>query len=666
MQMTMATQSLHASQPAASTRGKVLLAVWIVSLLVLNAVNLLFLRPRGSTFETKPALVGGRVLEAVPLRDGQVLAMTSDNRLVLFADGQVVREIQLDMTITALAAAPELERIYGGTGDRQVIVWDGQLRELSRFKVNGRVTGISPAKAGKIAVGYGIGRFTGRFYVGRFDERGNADFKKQVGLDINAVAAHDDTTYYANTGGKLGALSAAGDRLWEATLTQPALVIASTAGGQILTGDERGGVTLLNPDGKQAWYTSISEYKVRMVAYDQPSDKVMAGDDDGKVFLLRMSDGQPFYQTTASSTPIRGFAHASETDFYLLSEAGEWIRINLSLALGSGRQQAIDLLVLLGNVFLGAAAVATALLTYPRLRAPTLRTWEGFKESRTAYLLILPSMLMIVVFAYIPTAMGLYFSFTNFNLSEPLKFIGLRNFEKLIQDEFFWVGVGNMLLILVTSILKAVTVPLLVAELIFWLRWARLKYWLRVAFIIPSIVPGVVGILLWKQIYDPYIGLLNEVLKVLGLGQLARPWLSDPALAIWAIIFAGFPWVDIFAFLIYFGGLLNINKEIFDAAAIDGAGAWKRFRTIDLPMIRPQLRLILFFSFLGAVQGYGGIYVMTRGGPGTATYVPGLQMFLQISAAEYGYASAIGFVLALVILLVTVWRFRFNQTPDAA
>jgi ABC-type sugar transport system permease subunit len=223
-----------------------------------------------------------------------------------------------------------------------------------------------------------------------------------------------------------------------------------------------------------------------------------------------------------------------------------------------------------------------------------------------------------------------------------------------------------MLLILVTSLIKVFTIPLLIAELIFWLRWARVKYAMRVAFIIPSIVPGVVGVLLWKQIYDPQIGLLNEVLKSVGLENLVHPWLSDAATAIWAIIFTGFPWVDIFAFLIFFGGLLNINREIFDAAAIDGASAWKRFFNIDLQMIRPQLNLILFFTFLGSVQGYGNIWIMTRGGPGSATYVPGLQMFMEISAAEFGYASSIGFVLALVVLVVTVWRFRFNQTPDSA
>jgi ABC-type sugar transport system permease subunit len=275
-------------------------------------------------------------------------------------------------------------------------------------------------------------------------------------------------------------------------------------------------------------------------------------------------------------------------------------------------------------------------------------------------------MLLIVVFAYVPTIMGLYYSFTNFSLREPIKFIGLNNFVRLASDPFFWTGIGNMILILVTSVIKTLTIPLLVAELVFWLRWTKLKYWLRVAFIIPSIVPGVVGVLLWKQIYDPNIGLLNEALRAFGLEHLARGWLADADTAIWAIIFAGFPWVDTFAFLIFLGGLLNINREIFDASAIDGANVWDRFFDIDIHLIRPQIRLILFFVFIGSVQGFAGIYIFTRGGPGTATYVPGLQMFSQITAAEFGYASAIGFTLAAVILAVTVWRFRFNSTPEEA
>jgi ABC-type sugar transport system permease subunit/outer membrane protein assembly factor BamB len=664
--MTHATLTTHPVQATQKPTGKIVLAVLVTLLVLLNVVYFAFLRQSGSTIEVSQAVPGGRVIQAIPISDHQVVALTADNRFVLVEDGKNVREKKLNSNITVLDTSADKSKIYGGTSDSNVITWDNQLNEKNRFKVNGRVVGLQVDGEGKLVIGYGIGKFTGRFWVGRFDETGKADYKKQVGIDVSTVTAIGNKAYFGTVEGKLGALGPDGKELWRVTAKHPILLLDSTKDGRLVAADERGGVSMFNPEkGQLLWRQQLSDYPMRMLSYDRISDKVMAGDDDGKLFMLNMN-GQPFYQTAASNSALRNFIHPNEETLAIVTGRGEWVKVNLGLALGSQRQSTIDLLVLLGNIALALGAIGTVIAMTPRLRTPTLRAMRQIKASRTAYMLIFPSMLLIVVFSYVPTVMGLYYSFTNFNLSEPIRFTGLQNFTKIAKDNFFWTGVGNMMLILVTSLIKEFTIPLLVAELIFWLRWMRVKYWLRVAFIIPSIVPGVVGILLWKQIYDPQIGLINEILKAVGLGYLARGWLSDAGTAIWAIIFAGFPWVSIFAFLIYFGGLLNINREIFDAAAIDGASAWKRFINIDLQMIRPQLRLILFFTFLGAVQGYGGIWIMTRGGPGTATYVPGLQMFLQIAAAEFGYASAIGLVLALAILAVTLWRFRFNQTPDAA
>lgn len=645
--------------------GKTILAALVVGFVLLNALYVAVLRPRGNVIETVQAIPGGRVLEAIAIGDDRVVALTSDNRFVVVEGGTVVAETRVDKTVTSLDTTADSSKIIGGTSDRDVIIWDTQLSELGRFQVNGRVTGLKVADDDTIVIGYGVGRFTGRFNVGRFDLQGNPVFTKRVGQDVNAVAATNDLSIYANVSGDVGALGLDGEHVWRSKAIKPLLQLDVTTDGRIIGADERGSVYLIDSQtGKTIWNQKLSDYRMRMVAYDVLSDKIVAGDEDGKLFMLDM-DGRLFYQAYASTSPIRSFIHAAQDDLFAVSGKGEWIKIDLGLALGAQRQQTINTGWLAGNLLLIVAAATTLTLTVPRLRAPAFRIARQIKRSKTAYLLIAPSMILILIFAYIPTVMGLYYSFTNFNLAEPIRFIGLDNFVRVLtKDPFFWVGVGNMVLLLVTGIIKSLTVPLLVAELVFWLRWSRIRYWMRVAFIVPSIVPGVVGVLLWKQIYDPQIGLLNETLKALGLGHLTRAWLADANTAIWAIIFAGFPWVGIFAFLIYLGGLLNINHEIFDAAAIDGANAWRRFWDIDLKMIRPQLRLILFFTFLGSVQEYGNIWIMTRGGPGTATYVPGLQMFLQISAAEFGYASAIGFILALVVLVITVWRFRFNQQPD--
>jgi ABC-type sugar transport system permease subunit len=214
-----------------------------------------------------------------------------------------------------------------------------------------------------------------------------------------------------------------------------------------------------------------------------------------------------------------------------------------------------------------------------------------------------------------------------------------------------------MMIILITSIFKSIATPLLVAELIFWLRKETHRYVFRTLFVLPAVVPGLVGTLLWRQVYDPIGGLLNQVLRGVGLEHLQRAWLGNEQTALWAIIGAGFPWIGAFPFLVYLGGLLNINAELYDAAKIDGSGWWARFWRIDMPLLAPQHGLILFFTFLGSIQGFGNILIYTRGGPGYATYVPGLQMFLKIAEGDFGYASAIGMILFAMVMLGTALRF---------
>jgi ABC-type sugar transport system permease subunit/outer membrane protein assembly factor BamB len=653
---------------SAHTASRVVLAVSLILLVVLNAAYFLFLRPSGASVETAAALPGTAVLRAVALPGGSVAIVTTDNRLLLTNGSTIQAEKPLGLVVTHLAVAPDGSRVIGGSSDRKVLIWDDQLNDIGSFNINGRVTGLDVRDDGNIIASSSVGLFTGRSTIGLFTPAGEPLSSKRVGIDVTALQADASNVYYTDVQGNIAALTPESEwkQLWRKKLLQPATELELTAKGQLLTGDERGTVAMYSTDGKQAWAKTLSEYKIRMVHDDPSSGLILAGDSDGNLFALRSETGEPIFKTVLADGAARSFLQASDTSLTLMGERGNTTSVNLSAALGAQRQATIDAAVLGANAVLAVTAVSALVAAVPRLRAPALRTGKRIKQSRTAYLLILPSMLLIAVFAYYPTAMGLYFSFTNFNLSEPIKFNGLENFERLINDRFFWVGMGNMVLLLITGLIKAVTIPLLVAELVFWLRSAKLKYAMRTAFIIPSIVPGVVSVLLWKQIYQPNYGLLNEALKAIGLPQLQHAWLADEQTAIWAIIFAGFPWVGTFGFLILFGGLLNINRELFDAAEMDGASAWERFLYVDLPLLRPQLRLLLFFAFLGAAQEYGGIWIMTRGGPGTATYVPGLQMFLSISAGDFGYASAIGLVLAALVAVVTVTRFRFNQTPEAA
>ena len=262
---------------------------------------------------------------------------------------------------------------------------------------------------------------------------------------------------------------------------------------------------------------------------------------------------------------------------------------------------------------------------------------------------------LLLVFAYYPAISGLFYSLTDFSLSNPLEFIGMKNYAAMIHDRVFISGFKNMGFILAANLIKVSTFPLFTALLVFHLLHPRSRNFFKTAFIIPSIVPGIVTVLIWRMIYGSDVGLINQTLELLGLPQLRQAWLGNSRYALGSIIFAGFPWIGAFAFLIYFGGLINISKELYDAAKIDGANAWWCFWKIEFQLLKPQFGILLFFSYRGSIQAYSDIFVFTRGGPGFATYVPGLQMYLEIAdRGNYGYASALGVVLFIVVFAVTI------------
>ena len=176
-------------------------------------------------------------------------------------------------------------------------------------------------------------------------------------------------------------------------------------------------------------------------------------------------------------------------------------------------------------------------------------------------------------------------------------------------------------------------------------------------------MPLVVIILLWNNIYDPQIGLLNKTLEAIGLGNLARVWYGDPKVALAAIIFIDFPWVNAFALLIFYGGLIAISDEIIDSSRVDGASTWRRFWSIDLPLLMGQVKLLLILNFINAVQTFEMVFLTTGGGPGASTYTPALELYyMAMRMDRFGVASAIGMVLFVIILAGTIANMRFMHS----
>ena len=301
-----------------------------------------------------------------------------------------------------------------------------------------------------------------------------------------------------------------------------------------------------------------------------------------------------------------------------------------------------------------------------RAAAPAARPrplWREIWRKRMLYLALTPTFALLSVFEYYPPLSAMYHAFFQWTGASDPKFVGLANFAELATDKVFWPSVANMLRVLVVHLAFQLTVPFLVAELLFHLRIERLSYLFRLLFVVPLVVPWIVSLLIWQFIYDPSVGLLNAILGAIGLDWLRGGWLGDPSRALWAYTFIGFPFAYPVYVLILLAGLQGITDSVHEAALMDGARGLRKMLSIDLPLVTGQLKLILILTVIQNVQLYGSVLVLTRGGPGYATMLPGLHMYLNaFEFSRMGYASAIGFVMFLVILGLTYVNMRYVKS----
>jgi ABC-type sugar transport system permease subunit len=294
------------------------------------------------------------------------------------------------------------------------------------------------------------------------------------------------------------------------------------------------------------------------------------------------------------------------------------------------------------------------------------RIWRA----RLLYLLIVPTFALLLVFSYFPAVSGLFYAFYRWD-GFSATYIGLENFERFFKDPAIIQSFKNVFLLLVFALAINLTVPLMVAAMIYHLPHDRARFWYRVGFTLPIVVPSVVLWLIWVFMYTNYGG-VNSILTAIGLGSLTltpgglpRAWLGDQNTALLAVMFVGFPWVNTINMLLYLAGFEAISTEIIDAATVDGATGLSMFWRIELPLVMGQVKLIVVLTTIGVIQGFQSILVMTQGGPGYATMVPALRLFNAAiprshaaEAPQMGYGSAIGVILFVIIMAVTVLNMR--------
>ncbi|MBZ0293376.1 MAG: ABC transporter permease subunit, partial [Anaerolineae bacterium] len=513
------------------------------------------------------------------------------------------------------------------------------------------------------------------------DGEGNLVWQDTDGTNVKALDIYgtgDNARAIVGTeASRLTIYSRSGQTLLETYLDYAIADLAVTANGaRIAVGTMDGSVTLVHGgNGSVLWQVSVGR-PVQGIAITRGGENILVGTDAGRALLFD-AEGQ-LLQTFEQTDELLDVALSSDGNMLAFATADGHSQLQDQQVAATAAQttEARRNQTVYGMV--GLLVVSTVAAGWSiRYTEGGKRFWqEGMAgprqllrriwRSRLSYLFILPTILLLATFNYYPAFSGLYHAFTDWNPGATTEWVGLDNFRYLLQDRFFWTGFLNAVILVVVSVVRIVTVPLLVAELIFHVRHGIARYVFRTLFIVPIVLPMVVQILVWNNIYEPTIGLLNQTLIALGLENWTRVWYGDATVALIAILFIGFPWVDPFALLVFYGGLIGISEEIFDASEVDGASGLKRFWYIDLPLLFGQVRLLVILTFIATVQTFELVFLTTGGGPGASTYTPALELYLMATRLDkLGVASAIGIVLFIIILSGTIFTYRSRRQAAA-
>jgi multiple sugar transport system permease protein len=270
------------------------------------------------------------------------------------------------------------------------------------------------------------------------------------------------------------------------------------------------------------------------------------------------------------------------------------------------------------------------------------------------WLFISPWVVGFLAFALFPFLASLYYSFTNYSILAPPQWAGLQNYQQMFQDPLFWQSLYNTMYFTVIFVPLSTVVAIAIALLLNMKIHGQAVY--RTIFYLPSVVPVVASSVLWIWIFNPSFGFLDAFLRTVGLpapGWLYSELWVKPSLILMALWGIGSPIV------IYLAGLQGVPHDLYEAATLEGANAWQRTRYVTLPMISPVILFNVVLGLIGSFQYFTQAYVMTQGGPDNASLFFALYLYQQ--AFQYlhlGYASAMAWLLFVLILLATLFVFR--------
>ncbi|MBY9080724.1 sugar ABC transporter permease [Paenibacillus sp. HN-1] len=286
------------------------------------------------------------------------------------------------------------------------------------------------------------------------------------------------------------------------------------------------------------------------------------------------------------------------------------------------------------------------------------------KKPGLQILFMLPAFLIFSVFIVIPMLSSFYFSLTDWNgLNPHSHFIGLKNYQNIIHDSEVWIALKNTIIFAILVTVLQNILSLVLAMLLDGAGW--LARFLRVFYLIPALLSALAIGFVWSYMYNPVFGVINMALENIGLGSWAQDWLGDPKWSMYSVVFTNiWQWTGL-SLVIYLAGLQAIPGDLYEAADIDGANRWHQFKQITFPLIAPAFTVNILISIIGSFKVFDIIFVMTKGGPGTATESLAILLYKKaFNYNEMGYGTAIAIVMFFIILFISVIQLRILRRRE--
>ncbi|WP_054955975.1 DUF5711 family protein [Paenibacillus dakarensis] len=568
-------------------------------------------------------VAAGNVVTGVELlADGTLLVSSDDRHLYAYdANGKQLWDANLKRQIKSMSASLDGSIIAVGIQrSNDIVLING---------ANGEQSGSIPIgttirEVNVSANGLWIAAATSDQFAYLMDQEGNLLHKFSANNQIQSMAVTDDGLVAIGTASNNVELFDQNGKVQESIKVRDIVtdVAFSESGDMVGISDLSGNYYIFDQNGTRLWESKITG-EGRGVEFDKQGKSLFAGTNDGRIFKYDVG-------SVIEKAKIQA----------------KWSMIFWVAA--------------------GLVILAALLLTLRYMKKRNrLDIFRQIWNSKYIYLALAPTFILVFLFLYYPAFSGLFHSLYDWQPGGRTTFIGLANFERMVHDPYVIKGIWNLIILIITGLVKALIPALIAAELIYHLRSKRLQYGFRTVFTISMVIPGVALLLIWQNLYDPNVGLINNFLEIIGLGSWSHGWLGDPNTALWALIFIGFPFIGILQLLVFYSGLLSIPNELIESAKIDGASLGRIIRSIHLPLLSGQFKFLIIMTLIGIIQDFNGIMIVTGGGPMDSTYVPALQMYYAATKFnDLGYASALGVSMFLVILVITIINMKLIKTDD--